>query len=201
MGASLRPSDAHPLSALEQLVATCKPPKLPDAELERLQIHADGIRSIREALSQQPFQFVTYRDLSRYASKDAQERMSRDETLAALAVENDTFKSVIRGLPERMRKFWEDGVAAMAKWYRPFLSQEIHLWMWSQDVKEAIDQIVGKASIRQGSVFIFVAESLSELVALEEIAKDLKVEAEQGKRCLRILLANRQQINKELCAK
>ena len=199
MGASIKPSDAHNFSQLEQLISSGeKPPKLSSTDLHALDIDCVGISSLKEALQQRPFQYLDHRALTRYLSKVCLSVMMSCEVIQQLQSERQRHLSLIKKYDERIRKYYRDLLRANAFVYRPFQGDRIHFWAWDSAVHDAIREEISKSGLTISAFLVFCAGEMRGIESLERIADDLSAEYEQGLRCMDVLLALYQSVNQKL---
>jgi len=201
-GLSANPSDTGggELTSLEQLIrlGEKKPPKLSALELDHLSFHVVGISAVQEALRHRPFQYVSHQELSRYVTVDAFNRMVECSLLASLKNANAEFYAKIRTKEQRVRKFCYDFLSGSAIGYRPFQARQFYIWFWDEAVYRAVVSTLEDSGVTRSVFSVFCAASLADLKSLDHISDDLRVEVEQGMRCLRLQLTIYQQINAEL---
>ena len=191
---SIQPSAFHgELSDLERMVIDRdnKPPKLSAADMHLLDFHTMGIAAVREALKMKPFAYLDYRELSRYASKLALDRMDSCPVIVDLKEARKDYHSRKAHLEQRVRQFYDDMLEGTTYGYKPFVpARNLHIWLWDNTVSEAVHASIGSSGIAQRSFFVFVADVLSELDSLGTVADDLKAEYLQGLRYFKHLLSD-----------
>lgn len=201
--ASIKPSafaDADISESIEELVASGKkPPKLSSAEIKQMDMHTTGIYSVYEALQRRPIAKFNYWGLSRCASLVALNRLSHNDCVLALVKERQLYQDAISNKGERVRKHYNDFLLKMSSAYSPFLEKEyLHIQFWDEEVYNGVLSLLGEAGIPQTLFYVFIADALSEIVALNKICDSLKEESKFGLLFLNRLLVTYQTVNSEL---
>lgn len=187
---SLRPSSFG--QSIEGLLLSKEtPPRLPNSEMSTLDLHNDGISSVKEALTIRPIPRLNYRELSRYASRVALGRMQSNQTIAELRVTRKKYLDNKIERPERIRKYYDDILSGLSFGYRPFvIAPDVHVWFWDDSDCQAFYSLVSEAGLPKKILYCFVADALCELSGLGAIASDLSEDYKQGIRYINWLLSN-----------
>lgn len=190
MAISLNPRDStHSIKSL--IRSTEKPIYLPAPEMHLLDFHSDGISSVREALDDEPISGTKKRELSRYTSRVTTTRMLDSDVFREARKARRDYLTNKKHHPERVRKYYDDILAATARGYKPFVASagEIHVWFWDDEDKNKALTLLRDCGIAHNFFFCMMADPLSEIEELGRIADDLREEYLQGMRYLNYLLS------------
>jgi len=196
MGIDLRPSSFEddkktPQSISEFIEQEIKPDKKTSAEIHSLDIHCVmGIGSVKEALTTWASEHgMGYQELSRYACLVVGTRMP--ETVEVIAVTRawEGYRRVIKEQKEAIRRACGKPLDKLANGYEPLSRDSYHVWCWGDSNKQAIFGTLKKIGIGVRILNPFLADALSDLPDLSELANDLREEYLQGLRHLRIVSA------------
>lgn len=178
MGVPINPSSFA--SDILSLIERGRPPKLSSSELDTLNVHTAGILAVKEALRAKPVPRIEYRELSRYATRAAIDRMETYPAVVSLRNDREAYIKQQLQLPQSLRKMWSDALRVTAL-YSPFVScRNVHLWYWDEEDKQVDMRIREDAGLSLSVLYVFVAGALSELPDLDEVAEDLKREYDRG---------------------
>lgn len=177
-------------NSIESLLASGqKPPSYSNVEMRELDFCAPGIFSIAEALRDRPISSLSQRDLSRYATRVARERMESSTILCDLRKSYRCYLDIKKRSPLDIRRQYDDILWGLAGGYKPFMPRDnIHLWFWENSDKNAMFDICLEAGVQRRTLHIFVADALSEIGGLEQINDTLKIEYKFGLDFLKLFL-------------
>jgi len=193
-GVSVRPDSFR--DSIESLIYNGdRPPKLSSSELDRLDFNnSRGIAAVKEALLDSPFQYVNYRELSRYATHIACGRLESDSSVLSLMDVVREYRANKKKFNQRTRKFYDDYLKAASFGYKPFVPQNnVHMWMWNSDEQDSVRSNLSMAGLPRHIFYAYVADALREIPALEVIAADLSDEYDMAMRfvgCFQAVVAH-----------
>lgn len=181
----------RPQSITEWLNTEIKPDKKTSAEIHSLDIHCVmGIGSVKETLNTWSSEHdIGYQELSRYACLIASERMSKTEEVANVIGAWEGYRALAKEQKEAIRRACGNPLGKLANGYEPLMRDSYHVWCWEDSNKQAIFGILKKMGMGVRIINPFLADALSDLPDLAELANDLREEYHQGLRHLRIVNA------------
>lgn len=177
----LRPS-RHEYDVESLIFRGGKPPKLTDQELSLLDFHSPSSARVAEALQNKPFPQVSYRELSRYVSHVAMWRMEDCETVQQISAGMTEYRENIKFCESTIRDWLGSSLRGLADGFAPIkYSGNVHVWFWSPEDADKLSSVSLTTGIPRNHLLLpFMAEVLSELGVLGQVAVDLKQEREVG---------------------
>ena len=162
------------------LMARGCPPKVGSVELDQnLRFTSTGPYSVWDTLRHggHSVSSVGHREMSRYATKVAEERLGKVLGVEDLTLGMRRFGDVAGTLPLTYRKLFTDTLDVITRNYMPRESHKnLTIWFWDEDVKSNLCGFLSKAGLPSGLVFGLVAGALADLDLGEERQRDLNNE-------------------------
>jgi len=107
--------------------------------------------------------------------------MERSPILTTLAQDYRSYLDEKKKQPQTIRKQYDDLLSGIARSYRPIAEAfGMHVWFWDDDDKNTITNLCSDTGLPMKMMLPFVAETLSEISALDKIAGDLIVDSQFG---------------------